>query len=86
MIINSISGQDLKRVMKQFQFNFYQIPGILIDENVNYCIIGEIKKDFYEQIKKEEIKKQFNKYSKIIRFLSTKPNLNKIKKKKNRNK
>ena len=43
MIINSISGQDLKNVMEQFQFNFYQIPGVSIEENVNYCIIMEIK-------------------------------------------
>ena len=59
---------------------FINIQGCSIQDNVNYYIIGEIKKDFYEEIKKDEIKKQFNKYAKILELFSSKPNLNKIKK------
>ena len=80
MVINSISSNDVKRAMNKFKFNIYQYPGCSIQDNANYCIIGEIKKDFYDEIKKDEIKKQFNKYVKIFQLLSSKPNLYKLKK------
>ena len=80
MVINSISGKDIMSAKNKFQFNIYQYPGISIEENVNYCIIGEIKKDFYKDIKKGEIIKQFHKYAKILEFLCSKPNLNNLKK------
>ena len=80
MVINSISGQNIKKAMINFPVNIYQYPGISIEDNTNYCMIGEIKKDFYEEIKIDEVKKQFRKYSKILKLLSSEPNLNKIKK------
>ena len=66
--------------MINFPVNIYQYPGISIEDNTNYCMIGEIKKDFYKEIKIDEVKKQFRKYSKILKLLSSEPNLNKIKK------
>ena len=80
MVINSISCRDIKAIMRKFPMNFYEYQDNSIVENTNYCIIGEIKKDFYEEIKKDEIQKQFNKYAKILELLSIKPNLNKLKK------
>ena len=44
-------------------------------------MIGEIKKDFFKDVKKDEIVKQFLKYAKILKLLSTEPNLKNIKKK-----
>ena len=81
MVINSISGEKLMKAINEFSYNIYLYPGNTIEENVNYCIIGEIKKDFFEEIKKIEIIKQFNKYQKILELLSSEPNLNKLKKK-----
>lgn len=81
LVISSIPGLDIMNAMNNFKYNIYQYPGKEIKKEDNYCIIGEIKKDFFEEIKKEEIKKQFNKYAKIFQLLSSKPNLNKLKKK-----
>ena len=81
MVINSISGKDIINAKNKFKYSFYQYPGKDINAEKNYCVIGEIKKDFYVEIKKDEIKKQFTKYSKILKLLSSKPNLNKLKKK-----
>ena len=80
MIISSISGLNLVNAKKKFKSNIYLYPGNKIKKDDNYCIIGEIKKDFFGEIKKEEIKKQFNKYSKIFQLLSSEPNLFKLKK------
>lgn len=80
MIINSISGQNIMEAINEFTYNIYLYPGNTIERNVNYCIIGEIKKDFFEEIKKIEVIKQFTKYQKILELLSSEPNLNKLKK------
>ena len=80
MIINSLSGSDIKKIIKNFPMNFYEYQDDSIIGDANYSIIGEIKKDFYEEIKKDEIQKQFTKYAKIFELLSNKPNLNKLKK------
>ena len=80
IVINSISGGAIKSIMKKFPSNFYEYQNNSISDNINYCIIGEIKKDFYDEIKKVEIQKQFNKYAKILELLTIKPNLNKLKK------
>ena len=42
--------------------------------------MGKLKKIFFAEIKKDEIKKQFTKYSKILRLLSSEPNLSELKK------
>lgn len=80
MVIDSISGADIKKSIEKFPMNFYEYQKNYIKDNTQYCIIGEIKKNFFEEIKKEEIQKQFNKYSKIFELLSTNPNLNKLRK------
>ena len=80
MVIDSISGKNIINAMDKFKSNFYEYSGDLINNEDNYCIIGEIKRDFFEEIKKEEIKKQFYKYAEILKLLSTNPNLIQLKK------
>lgn len=81
VIIDSIPGKDIKYAIENFQYSIYLYPGKQIQDNTNYCLIGEIKKDFYKEIKNKEAKKQFIKYSKILELLSAQPNLIQIKKK-----
>jgi hypothetical protein len=80
MLISSLSGNDIKKIIKKFPMNIYEYQDDSLEGEANYSIIGEIKKDFYEEIKKDEIQKQFTRYAKIFELLSIKPNLNKLKK------
>ena len=66
--------------LSKYKYNFYQYPGKEIKNNEKYCIISEIKLDFFQQIKLRSNQKQFIKYESIIKFLSSKPNLGKIRK------
>ena len=47
MVINSISGLDIINAKNKFKYSFYQYPGKDINVEQNYCVIGEIKKDFF---------------------------------------
>ena len=80
MVIDSISGADIKKAIEKFPMNCYEYQKNSIKENTQYCIIGEIKKNFFEEIKKDEIQKQFSKYSKIFELFSTQPNLDRLRK------
>jgi len=62
------------------KYNFYLYPGKEIKNNEKYCVISEIKLDFFHQIKLDSTQKQFIKYESIIKLLSSNPNLGKIRK------
>ena len=81
LIINNIKGEDILHSLSKNKFNFYHYPGKNIQNNKTYSIIVEIKLNYFSQIKAEETQKQFKKFKKVIEFLVSKPDLNKIKKK-----
>jgi hypothetical protein len=80
LIIESIKGEDILNSLSKNKYNFYLYPGKEIKNNEKYCIISEIKLDFFQQIKLDSTQKQFIKYASIIKLLSSTPNLGKIKK------
>ena len=65
MVINSLSGNDIKKIIKKFPMNFYEYQDDSIEGEDNYSIMGETKKDFYEEKKKMTIPK----YAKNLRII-----------------
>ena len=79
VIIDTVKGSDILNILTKHKFNIYHYPGEKIKEDAKYCVICEIKSDFFKQIKDPSIQKQFRMYQKILKLLLAKPNLERIK-------
>ena len=81
LIIYTLKGSDILKDLNRYKYNLYHYPGKEINEDLNYRVIWEIKTNFFRQIKDANVQKQFKKYKIILEILSSKPNLENIKKK-----
>ena len=81
LIIDTIKGSVILDSLNDHKYNIYHYPGEEIKKDSNYCIICEVKSNFFRQIKEQKVQKQLNKYKIILELLSSKPNLQKIKEK-----
>ena len=79
LIIDSIKGEDILNALSKNKYNFFHYPGKEIKKEEKYCLVCEIKLNFFKQIKEQSVQKQFKKYKKILELLSLKPNLQKMK-------
>ena len=72
LIINNIKGEYLNSLLLKFPNSVYKCNDIEFS-NKNYDVIIEIKNNIFKRSNRKEIKKQFNKYIKIINFLNSSP-------------
>ena len=81
LVIYSIRGEVILKALNKYKYNLYHYPGKEIKSENQYCLICEIKMNYFKQSKEcqKQVKKQFIKYKKILELLSSKPNLEKIK-------
>ena len=79
LIFNGIKGKDINTVMESYPSNVFQSNKIQLQNEETYSIIFEIKKNYFTQLRKADIKKQLTKYNKILHLLSLRPELKDIK-------
>ena len=72
LIINNIKGEYLNSLLLKFPNSLYKCNDAEFS-NKNYDVIIEIKNNIFKRSNRKEIKKQFNKYIKIINFLNSSP-------------
>ena len=80
-VIDAINGSDILNALDKHKYNLYHYPGEKIKKDLKYCVICEIKSNYFKQIKDNNIQKQFKKYLIILQLLLSKPNLESIKEK-----
>ena len=81
LIIESIKGEYILDSLNKHKYNIYQYPGKEIKKEKKYCVLCEIKYNYFKQISDSSVKKQFKKYKLILELLISEPNLGKIKRK-----
>ena len=81
LIIESIKGENIINSLIRHKYNIYHYPGKEIEKEKTYCVLCQIKFNYFKQISDVNVKKQFKKYKLILELLSSEPNLGKIKRK-----
>ena len=81
LIIESIKGEYIIDSLNKHKYNIYHYPGKEINKEKKYCVLCEIKFNYFKQISDVDVKKQFKKYKLILELLASEPNLGKIKRK-----